>query len=219
MSETVNGRTVEQRVRSVLEQRSEVAFAYLFGSRASGRTHGASDVDVAVYLREDHAGREREPDGQGGDAGRSGAGERARSASRAGSGGWSGELAAWSEIHGDLVTALASAVSAGGASEGGHAPEGVDLVVLNDAPPLLADRVLRSGKLVLSRSEAERIRWAVRTKSRYCDLRPLRRRLDDVVSERLRTGRFGRRGSPRQIDTNRASGEQRSDVMTDEDRP
>lgn len=73
--------------------------------------------------------------------------------------------------------------------------EEVDLVVLNRAPPLLADRVARTGVVLLSRSEPERIRWIVRTKSRYCDLRPLRRRLDRAVSERLRSGGYGRPAS------------------------
>lgn len=155
------------RVRSVLRGRPEVVFAYLFGSRAGDGAHGASDVDVAVYLNEqaDH-------------------GER-------------GRLETWSEIHGDLVEALASSEGGVGRRHRGHAPEGVDLLILNDAPPLLADRVIRGGEVLFSRSEPERIRWTVRQKSRYCDLRPLRRRLDAAVSERLRTGRFGRRGPER----------------------
>lgn len=152
------------RARSVLRGRPEVVFAYLFGSRAEGGAHGASDVDVAVYLGED-AGP--------------------------------GRLETWSEIHGELVGALAPDDDRVGLRDRGHAPEGVDLVILNDAPPLLADRVIRQGEVLFSRSEPERIRWTVRQKSRYCDLRPLRRRLDAAVSERLRTGRFGRRGPER----------------------
>lgn len=160
---------IAERVRSVLRDRPDVVFAYLFGSRAEGGLHGASDVDVAVYLRDD----EREVAGR--------------------SPGYAREpgIADWSRIHGDLVEALAPEASVGG-GERGHAPEGVDLVILNDAPPLLADRVLRRGRLLFSRSEPERIRWSVRVKSRHCDLRPLRRRLDRAVSERLRDGRFGR---------------------------
>lgn len=153
---------VADRVRSVLRGRTEVVFAYLFGSRAGDGAHGASDVDVAVYLSDD-VGR--------------------------------GGLETWSAIHGDLVEALASSEDGVGRRHRGHAPEGVDLVILNDAPPLLTDRVIRGGELLFSRSEPERLRWTVRQKSRYCDLRPLRRRLDGAVSERLRTGRFGRRGS------------------------
>lgn len=40
------------RLGRVLAQRSEVVFAYLFGSQAAGATHKRSDVDVAVWLEE-----------------------------------------------------------------------------------------------------------------------------------------------------------------------
>lgn len=165
--------TIRQGIRAALEARPEVLFAYLFGSRAAGRPHAASDVDVAVYLRPTDGGAQSDEEGV---------------ARRDGP-------AAWPEIHGDLVDALAPRVPGVGLRQGGHAPEGVDLVVLNDAPPLLADRVVREGELVLSRSERARIRWTVRVKSRYCDLQPLRRRLDRALEERLRSGRFGRRTS------------------------
>lgn len=37
-------------LRRGLGRRSDVAFAYLFGSIAKGRAHGRSDIDVAVWL-------------------------------------------------------------------------------------------------------------------------------------------------------------------------
>ena len=37
-------------LRAGLEVRSEVVFAYLYGSAADGRCHDLSDVDVAVFL-------------------------------------------------------------------------------------------------------------------------------------------------------------------------
>ena len=67
----------------------------------------------------------------------------------------------------------------------------VDLVLLHRAPPLLADRVARTGKVLFSRDEPGRIRWIVETKSRYCDLRPLREMLDGVVAQRIRTRCYG----------------------------
>lgn len=70
--------------------------------------------------------------------------------------------------------------------------ENVDLVLLARAPPLLADRIARHGRLVFSRDEARRIRWLARTKSRYCDLRPLRDLLDRSLERRVRRGDFGR---------------------------
>lgn len=188
-------RDLTERVRSVLRGRPEVVFAYLFGSRAEDRAHGTSDVDVAVYLSEDDGGdgTGSRDDGAGGTIR-----DEAPKAAAAGDGrAGRGRLETWSGIHGDLVEALASVGVDVGPGHRGHAPEGVDLVVLNDASPLLAERVLRGGELLVSRSEPARIRWTVRAKSRYCDLVPLRRRLDRAVSERLRTGRFGRRGPER----------------------
>ena len=49
----------------------------------------------------------------------------------------------------------------------------VDLVVLNDASPLLAHRVLSKGRLVFERSRSARVRFQVRTASRYADVIPM----------------------------------------------
>lgn len=83
-----------------------------------------------------------------------------------------------------------------GSRSGGrsHPLSDVDVVLLQRAPPLLAERIARTGTLIGSRDEARRVRWLVETKSRYCDLGPLRRLLDRAVAERVRSGRFGTRG-------------------------
>ncbi len=52
--------------------------------------------------------------------------------------------------------------------------ERVDLVVLNEAPPLLAHEVVRRGVAVFCRDERERVAFEVRTKQRYLDTKPLR---------------------------------------------
>lgn len=39
-------------LKRFLEEEKEVIFAYLYGSYARGKTHPFSDVDIAVYLRE-----------------------------------------------------------------------------------------------------------------------------------------------------------------------
>ena len=49
----------------------------------------------------------------------------------------------------------------------------VDIVVLNEAPPLLAHRVLSRGKLLFERSRSARVRFQVRTAARYLDLVPM----------------------------------------------
>ena len=48
----------------------------------------------------------------------------------------------------------------------------VDLALLNDAPPDLAIRVLRGGKLLLEYDRSARIRFEVRTRNEYFDLEP-----------------------------------------------
>jgi hypothetical protein len=48
----------------------------------------------------------------------------------------------------------------------------VQIVILNDVSPLLAHRVLSLGILVFERSKVARVRFHVRTASRYSDIVP-----------------------------------------------
>jgi predicted nucleotidyltransferase len=67
----------------------------------------------------------------------------------------------------------------------------VDVVVLNDAPPLLYHRVLRDGVRLLSRDElatAAREGYAV---SRSCDWVPQQQKIDAAFSARIKDGEFG----------------------------
>jgi uncharacterized protein len=48
----------------------------------------------------------------------------------------------------------------------------VQIVVLNSAPPDLAFRVLREGRLILDRDSAARARFEVRTRNEYFDIKP-----------------------------------------------
>ena len=50
----------------------------------------------------------------------------------------------------------------------------VDLILLNQAPPLLAHRILRDGKLILERSPSARVRFQVHTVNQYLDTQPMR---------------------------------------------
>ena len=65
----------------------------------------------------------------------------------------------------------------------------VQLIVLNDAPPLLAHRVLSRGVLVYERARAARVRYQVQTAQRYADLVPT---LEYYV-QRLKADARGRR--------------------------
>jgi predicted nucleotidyltransferase len=70
--------------------------------------------------------------------------------------------------------------------------ERIDLVVLNDAPPLLYQRVLRDGERLLSRDLAATTTRAGRALSRYCDYRQQLRKVDRALAGRLADGSFGR---------------------------
>jgi predicted nucleotidyltransferase len=48
-----------------------------------------------------------------------------------------------------------------------------DVLVLNDAPPLLAHQVLRHGRLIFERDRAARVEFEVRTGKIYADLQPM----------------------------------------------
>lgn len=81
---------------------------------------------------------------------------------------------------------LAAATEAVGTGE-------VDLVILDDAPPLLKHRVLRDGVLLVERDPRARVRFETRALLDYLDTAPLRAVLAAGRRERLNEGRFGRR--------------------------
>jgi uncharacterized protein len=70
----------------------------------------------------------------------------------------------------------------------------VDVVVLNDAPPLLYHRVLRDARPLLSRDLAATTTREGRALSRYCDYLPHLRKIDAALATRIAEGRFGRPG-------------------------
>jgi hypothetical protein len=89
--------------------------------------------------------------------------------------GYAADLAA------DLMTGL-----------GGEPVAGLDVVVLNDAPPLLYHRVLRDGERLLSRDLAASTTREGRALSRYCDYLPQLAKIERELSRRLADGTFGR---------------------------
>jgi hypothetical protein len=68
----------------------------------------------------------------------------------------------------------------------------VDLVLLNEAPPLLAYEVLRHGVLLYCADAQTRIEFQVRTLRAYEDTIPLRRILSEAMVARLKAGTFGK---------------------------
>jgi uncharacterized protein len=68
----------------------------------------------------------------------------------------------------------------------------VDVVVLNDAPPLLYHRVLRDGVRLVSREPRATAAREGRACSRYCDWVPQLRKIDAAHAARIAAGEFGR---------------------------
>ena len=69
----------------------------------------------------------------------------------------------------------------------------VQIVLLNEAPPLLAYKVIVEGRTLFCRDERARIRFRVRATQRYLDTKPLRRVQAEATARRIREGRFGHR--------------------------
>ena len=82
----------------------------------------------------------------------------------------------------DLASALMSALGA---------PR-VDIVILNDAPPLLYHRVLRDGVRILARDLRATTTREGRALSRYCDYVPQLAKIDAAHRARVEAARFGR---------------------------
>jgi predicted nucleotidyltransferase len=66
----------------------------------------------------------------------------------------------------------------------------VDLVILNEASPLLAHRVLSKGKLVFERSASARVRFQVMTANRYADMVPAYETYLRYLKQSVREGRI-----------------------------
>ena len=66
----------------------------------------------------------------------------------------------------------------------------VDLILLNEAPPLLAHRVLSKGKLILERSASARVAFQVRTVNRYLDTQPMRNLFLERLKKDAREGKI-----------------------------
>jgi uncharacterized protein len=70
--------------------------------------------------------------------------------------------------------------------------DGVDVLLLNQAPPLLYHRVLREGVRVIARDLAATTTREGRALSRYCDYVPHLRKIDAAHAARIERGDFGR---------------------------
>lgn len=69
----------------------------------------------------------------------------------------------------------------------------VDIVILNEAPPLMQHRAIRDAVRLVERDQAQRIRFETKAVLDYFDTAPLRLARKENVKRQLREDRFGRR--------------------------
>jgi hypothetical protein len=138
----MQARDARTQIARVMQRLPGVLFATLFGSRARDRARADSDWDVAIYLDERLAARERDA------------------------------------VRAELIASLEPAIP-------------VDVVILNDAPPLLARRALEGDPIAVADRRAW-VRFFVRTLAAAGDEEHWRRLHAAARERRLAEGRFGR---------------------------
>ncbi|MDQ3725589.1 MAG: nucleotidyltransferase domain-containing protein [Actinomycetota bacterium] len=69
----------------------------------------------------------------------------------------------------------------------------VDVVMLNDAPPLLQHRAIRDAVRLVERDRPQRVRFETRAILDYLDTAPLRLARKENLKRQFREDRFGRR--------------------------
>lgn len=70
--------------------------------------------------------------------------------------------------------------------------DNVDVVILNEASPLLSYEALHNGVLLYCADESERVEFQGRAPRDYEDTAPLRKVLSEAMAERVKTGTFGK---------------------------
>ena len=83
-------------------------------------------------------------------------------------------------VHGDLLMALQEACGR----------DDIDLVIFNTAGPIIRDRVIRHGRLVYARSEAQRVAFEADALKRAMDFSYYSQVYDDALFRQLKEGRF-----------------------------
>lgn len=68
----------------------------------------------------------------------------------------------------------------------------VDLVIANEAPPFLRFQIVRYGRVVFSRFEEHRIAFQIKTFKDYNDVKRILDVQNAYLSERLRSGTYGK---------------------------
>lgn len=118
-----------EKLKSILKKffkgRTEVEFAYLFGSTASGKRTEISDIDIAVFLNEKEIRNERYRYGYK------------------------------AELTSDLMSLINT--------------NKVDIVILNNAPLLLKNRIVIKGNLIFTRNRKKSLNYKLRITEEFLD--------------------------------------------------
>lgn len=80
-----------------------------------------------------------------------------------------------------------------GAAEEALRTSEIDMVPLNEAPPLMQQRSIREAVSLVERDPDEKVRLETRAVLHYMDTEPLRLTLREGMRRRIEEGRFGRR--------------------------
>lgn len=69
----------------------------------------------------------------------------------------------------------------------------VDLVILNQAPPVLSYRIFSKGRLLFEKEDgkSQRVSFQARTYDRYFDFKPIEKILHEGLVRRIKEDRFG----------------------------
>lgn len=116
---------IEKKLAGFLSDYPEIAFAYLFGSQATGKATMKSDVDIAFFFNEN-----QQPD-----------------------------MDQLLQIE-DRITSLLK--------------QEIDILVLNNATPVIRMQVLKKGKRIFENAHQSFIRFFIKTVNEYDDLKRVR---------------------------------------------
>lgn len=116
---------IEKKLAGFLSDYPEIAFAYLFGSQATGKATMKSDVDIAFFFNEN-----QQPD-----------------------------MDQLLQIE-DRITSLLK--------------QEIDILVLNNATPVIRMQVLKKGKRIFENVHQSFIRFFIKTVNEYDDLKRVR---------------------------------------------
>jgi predicted nucleotidyltransferase len=102
------------------------------------------------------------------------------------------DVAVWSRPGLDAEARFRLGLALTGAAAAALGTDAVQVVVLDDAPPLLRHRAWKGGRLLVDSDPVTRVRGEARALIEYLDTAPLRAQLARGLRRRLSEDRFGR---------------------------